>query len=267
MVTIGQLTGMLLAVIIPVMTGIILFLHMNRELNVKGLLLTAGYGVAGYIWEAWIYVMAYGWVGAVIMQYRFFDDGFGSVLKQLIIAVVYALLTALGLVWAVYLSNMRERRMERGIPVGVGFGMAYSVWNYVLVYGAPLVIGFQMKFGVFGGSEETREKVLGLSTRNMYLFTLDNIIFILILLGTTLLMSKVHAEGRRGLMFMIPFISQFLIKFLNTWLPSVMPEVISVVLYHLLTGSAALWSLWIWLDFLKKKKVDLTPWKKEGSGT
>ena len=264
MISIGQMIGMILAIVIPVMTGIILFLHIRKELKVKGLLFTACYGIVGYIWQAWIYVMVYGWVGAMIMQSSWFETGIGDVVKQMIIAACYALLTAGGLYWAVYLANMRESRVERGISVGLGFGLAYSVWNYMLVYGAPLIIGFQLWFGSYAGSEETKQRVLGLSTGNMYLFLLECILFMLILTATTLVMGQYHQQVSRLKMFGIAFISQFLIKFLNTLLPTILPDAVSMVVYHVLMISAALYSLWIIMSYLKTKQVNYLPDKPVG---
>ncbi|MBO4396788.1 MAG: hypothetical protein J5819_10650 [Eubacterium sp.] len=256
MVSVGQLVGMILAIVVPVMIQIVLFLHAKKELKVKGLPVAACYGLLGYLWEAWIYVMAYGWVGAMMMQNTWFDSGFGIVVKQMIIALVYALLTTGGLCWAVYLSNMREPLVERGPAVGIGFGLSYAVWNYVLVYGAPLIIGFRMRFGGYEGTQEMQDKVLSLSVENMYLFILDTVIFSLIVMATTLLMSNHQQNGRPLYMFLIPFVSQFMIKFLDTLLPTLMPEIVSSVIYHVLMGTAALWSLWVVLNYLKTRKIN-----------
>ena len=256
MVSIGQLVGMVLAIVVPVMIAVVLFLHVKKELKVQGLPFTACYGILGYLWEAWIYVMAYGWVGAMIMQNTWFDAGFGVIVKQMIIAVVYALLATGGLCWAVYLSNMREPLIERGPAVGIGFGLSYAVWNYVLVYGAPLIIGFRMRFGGYEADAETLNKVLSLPVENMYLFILDTVVFGLIVTATTLLMSHYQQNGRPLYMFLIPFVSQFMIKFLDTLLPTIMPDLVSSIIYHVLTGTAALWSLWMVLKYLKTRQIN-----------
>ncbi len=259
MVSMGQLVGMVLAIVVPVMLLIVLFLHVKKELKVKGLPFSACYGILGYLWEAWIYVMAYGWVGAMMMQYSWFDSDFGIIVKQMIIAIVYALLATGGLCWAVYLSNMREPLEERGAAVGIGFGLSYTVWNYVLVYGAPLIIGFRMRFGGYEGTQEVQDKILSLSVENMYLFILDTVILSLILMATTLLMSHYQLNGRPLYMFLIPFVSQFMIKFLDTLLPTLMPDLVSSIIYHLLIGTAALWSLWMVLNYLKTRKINRLP--------
>ena len=264
MVSNGQLIGMILAIVVPVMTGILLFVHIRKELKVKGLLFTACYGIVGYIWQAWIYVMVYGWVGAMMMQNPWFEAGIGDIVKQMIIAACYALMAAAGLYWAVYLANMREARVERGITVGLGFGLAYSVWNYFLVYGAPLIIGFSMRFGTYEGPEETKQRVLGLPAGNMYLFLLECILFMLILTATTLVMGQYHQQVRRLRMFGVVFLSQFLIKFFNSFLPTILPDAVSLVVYHILLGTAALYSFWIVMKYLKTGQVMYAPGKIVG---
>ena len=74
--------------------------------------------------------------------------------------------------------------------------------------------------------QQMQDKVLSLSVENMYLFILDTVIFSLIVMATTLLMSNHQQNGRPLYMFLIPFVSQFLIKFLDTLLPTLMPEIV-----------------------------------------
>ena len=259
MVSVGQMVGLILAIVVPMMVGIILFLHIKKETKVKGLVFTMLYGVAGYLWEAWIYVMAYGWVGAMMMSNTWFETAFGSVVGQMLIALVYALLTAGGLYWAIYLSNMHEINEKRGTAVGLGFGMAYTVWNYVLIYGTPLIVSFQMRFGTFAGDSETEQKVIGLSVENMYLFIIDTVIFILIMVGTTLVMSHYFISGKKLMMFAVPLTSQFLIKFLNGFLPTIMPDVASAVIYNVAMGVVAVYCLWMLFGYLKSSKVYIKP--------
>ena len=255
MISNGQMVGMILAIVVPIMIGIVVFLHIKKELKVKGLFFTACYGAVGYLWEAWIYAMAYNWLSAWMIQEDWFLTGFGDIVRQVIVSLMYAVFVAGGLYWAVFLANMRESDVRRGTTVGLGFGVCYTVWNYVLVYGAPIIYGFQMKFGGFSESEEIKQKVLGLQVENMYLFALDTVLFTLILIGTTLVMGYYHQHGNKGRMFLIVFVSQFVIKFFNTLFPTLLPDMVSTVLYHALMSVAAVYSMWILLTYLKTGKV------------
>ncbi len=255
MISNGQMVGMILAIVVPIMIGIVVFLHIKKELKVKGLFFTACYGAVGYLWEAWIYAMAYNWLSAWMIQEDWFLTGFGDIVRQVIVSLMYAVFVAGGLYWAVFLANMRESDVRRGTTVGLGFGVCYTVWNYVLVYGAPIIYGFQMKFGGFSESEEIKQKVLGLQVENMYLFALDTVLFTLILIGTTLVMGYYHQHGNKGRMFLIVFVSQFVIKFFNTLFPTLLPDMVSTVIYHALMSVAAVYSMWILLTYLKTGKV------------
>ncbi len=255
MISNGQMVGMILAIVVPIMIGIVVFLHIKKELKVKGLFFTACYGAVGYLWEAWIYAMAYNWLSAWMIQEDWFLTGFGDIVRQVIVSLMYAVFVAGGLYWAVFLANMRESDVRRGTTVGLGFGVCYTVWNYILVYGAPIIYGFQMKFGGFSESEEIKQKVLGLQVENMYLFALDTVLFTLILIGTTLVMGYYHQHGNKGRMFLIVFVSQFVIKFFNTLFPTLLPDMVSTVLYHALMSVAAVYSMWILLTYLKTGKV------------
>ena len=231
--------------------------YVKKELKVKGLIFTACYGAVGYLWETWIYVMVYGWIGAMIMQNPWFDMAIGQVVKGILFATAYSFLVAASLLWALYLSNMREINIKRGTTIGLGFGLAYSIWNYVLVYGAPLIIGFQMKFGIFSGDTETAQRVTGLAVENMYLLTLDHVIFIVILVGTTLIMAHFFQNGEKLKCFLVPFVSQFVIYFFNILFPLLMPDVLSAVIYHMFTSAIAIYALWVLLGFLKTGTVKL----------
>ncbi len=255
MISNGQMVGMILAIVVPIMIGIVVFLHIKKELKVKGLFFTACYGAVGYLWEAWIYAMAYNWLSAWMIQEDWFLTGFGDIVRQILVSLMYAVFVAGGLYWAVFLANMRESDVRRGTTVGLGFGVCYTVWNYVLVYGAPIIYGFQMKFGGFSESDEIKQKVLGLQVENMYLFALDTVLFTLILIGTTLVMGYYHQHGNKGRMFLVVFVSQFVIKFFNTLFPTLLPDMVSTVIYHALMSVAAVYSMWILLTYLKTGKV------------
>ena len=255
MISNGQMVGLILAIVVPIMIGIVVFLHIKKELKVKGLFFTACYGAVGYLWEAWIYAMAYNWLSAWMIQEPWFLSGIGDVVRQILVSLLYAVFVAGGLYWAVFLANMRESDTRRGTTVGLGFGICYTVWNYCLVYGAPLIYGFQMKFGIFDESEEIKQKVLGLPVENMYLFALDTVLFSLILIGTTLVMGYYHQHGKKGRMFIVVFVSQFFIKFFNTLFPTLLPDMVSTVLYHCLMSALAIYSMWILLTYLKTGRV------------
>ena len=260
MVSIGQLFGMIFAIVIPVTVAVILFLQIKKKTEKKGLFTTSIYGALGFCWQTMLYFVVYGFVGGALSQVEFFGSGFGKVVFQFITALLYALFTMLGLYWAIYLANMRIRGFDRGITIGLGYGIAYTVWGYIFTYGIPLYYGICMKYGIREVDEDVKQKVQGLAVENMYLFILDMVLYILIVTGITLLMSHYYVtKENRGMTALIPLCVQFVISFLNTLLPYLLPDVVSSVLYHVAMTAAAVYAMWMLSHYLNTGRLAIIP--------
>ena len=61
MVSNGQITGMILAILIPMIIVCALFVYMKRQVRMKGFIIVFFFGVAGFIWQAFIksYIIAF----------------------------------------------------------------------------------------------------------------------------------------------------------------------------------------------------------------
>ncbi|MCR4605542.1 MAG: hypothetical protein K5639_06030 [Eubacterium sp.] len=267
MVTTGQIVGMALAAIIPVGLIIMLEVAIHKNIKKKGLFSCFVYGMLGYCWQIMIYAFVNGWLGSVMAQCDWFKAGFGHIVYMMINAIVYALFVMMAAVWCIYLANMRVRDFDRGVPIGVGYGAAYVFWSYLLTYGAAFVYSIQMKAGSFSGSAELKEKLLALSVENMYLFIADMIIFLLIMTGTMVLVSHFFTKGQRIKMILVPIISQYVIHFLDAFLPYMLKDndVLSSVILHIVTGTMAVYSLWLVYGYLKSGRLVILPTKSKDS--
>ena len=197
MISMGQLVGLLLAIILPVTVVVVLFLHTKKELKCKGLFVALCYGVVGYLWAAFIYALMRGMVANMMSQIPMFQEGAGQVVGITIISALFGLMMAAGLCWAMYLVNAREFRFEHGATVGLGFSFSYVVLTYALTFGPYLIDGFQIRFGTFSGTEETRQKVVSLMVENLYLAILDMVIVVLVFSAITVVMSHYQQCGSK----------------------------------------------------------------------
>lgn len=256
MVSTVQIAGMILAIVIPLTVYALIFVHTKRSLKTKGLIATGLYGFFGFGWQIMLYVMFFGWLNAALAATPWYETEFsGQVTKQFIISVFFALFTAASMFWAVYLSNMRERLLSRAVTVGLGFGIAYTIWNFIIVYARPLYYAFQIRAGTFTGDDAIRQQVIDLSVRDMALFALDAVMYTCVMVAVGLVMNYYYLNGAKLRMFVVVLLSQFLIKFLDAFLPMIMPDVASAVVFHALMATAVVYALWIWMTFLRTGRV------------
>ncbi len=254
MVSNVQLAGLILCLIVPLLVSILLFIYMKRKTKVKGLFIAFMFGLVGFIWQAFIkgYVMAM--VAAPMTQNEFFESGFGLVLGQALTTLVDAAFVALALIWALYFCNLRDQMLERAPFIGLGFGFAYSVMNYVIRFAPYLIRSIQIKTGSYAGTEADIEAINSISIDNMFLFVLACILYTFFIIGVTLLMGFFHQNHSRGRMFMAGLVCSFIVGFFNVLLPTLLPDTVSVVVYNALLAGAAVYAFWTVVQYLKSGK-------------
>ena len=255
MVSNGQITGMILAILIPMIIVCALFVYMKRQVRMKGFIIVFFFGVAGFIWQAFIksYIIAF--AVTPMSQTPFFQEGFGLVCGQVISSLLDALFVALALVWALYFCNLRDIEMKRAPMVGLGFGCAYAIMNYIVRYAPYLVRAFKIRSGTFDGTEQEIQEVQSLTVENMYLFILSCVLYTLVIIGVTLLMGFFHRNHCRGRMFFSGLLASFLIGFLNVLFPTIMPDMVSAILYNVLLAILACYAMWFVSGFMKTGKL------------
>ena len=258
MVTNGQITGMILAILVPMIVVCALFVYMKRQVRLKGFIIVFFFGVAGFIWQAFIksYVIAF--AVTPLGQSDFFRSGIGLVCGQAISSLLDAAFVSLALVWALYFCNLRDLELKRAPMIGLGFGCAYAIMNYVVRYAPYLVRAFKIRSGTFEGTEQEIQEVQGLTVENMYLFILSCVLYTLVIIGVTLLMGFFHRSHCRGRLFFAGLIPSFFIGFLNVLFPLLMPDMVSAVIYNVLLALLACYSIWFMTGYYRTGKVMLT---------
>ena len=263
MVSNAQLTGLILSLIIPILIVVLIFIYMKRKTKVKGLFIAFMFGAVGFIWQAFIkgYIMAI--VAAPMTQSAFFESGFGLILGQAVTTMVDAAFVALAIIWALYFCNLRDLMVERAPFIGLGFGCAYCIMNYIIRYAPYLIRAIQIKSGSFKGTEEEVAAVTSLEVNNMLLFILSCALYTLVITGIVLLMGFFHSHHLRGRMFLAGFLTSFVIGFFNVLFPQLMPDMVSVIIYNSLLAGVAVYAFWTVAQYYKSGKYMLS---KEKSG-
>ncbi len=274
MVSNGQITGMILAILVPMIVVCALFVYMKRRVRLKGFIIVFFFGVAGFIWQAFIksYIIAF--AVSPLGQSEFFQSGVGLVCGQAISSLLDAAFVALALVWALYFCNLRDVELKRAPMIGLGFGCAYAIMNYIVRYAPYLVRAFKIRSGTFTGTEQELQEVQGLTVENMYLFILSCVLYTVVIVGVTLLMGFFHRNHFRGRTFLAGLIPSFLIGFLNVLFPVLMSDMVSAVIYNVLLALFACYSMWFLTGYFKTGKLmiakdkpaDVLLPKEDGSG-
>ena len=252
---------MILAILVPMLVVIALFVYMRRQVRMKGMVIVFFFGVTGFIWQAFIksYVIAI--LVTPLGQNQFFREGAGLVLGQAISALIDALFVALALVWALYFCNLRDLELKRAPMIGLGFGCAYTIMNYAIRYAPYLIRAFKIRSGTFDGTELQVQEVQSLTVENMYLFILSCVMYTLVITGVTLVMGYFHRGHFRGRMFFTGVVVSFVIGFLHVIFPELMPDVVSAVVYNVLLACLACYAMWMLTGFFKTGEVMLSKTK------
>lgn len=254
MVTTGQMTGIVMAIMLPVLIGgffYYLFWRKSRKIE-AGMIGAIGYGVLGYVWQELIY----SFLGMLVLvkmssALQKTATGGGAVLVAAIEALVSAVFVAAGLYWALYLTNTKQQSIYRSATIGIGFGIGYSA----LTYGFELYYAIRINCGTFQGVESAKEKILATSTTSLYVSAYRNVIVLLIFLGVALLMGKYYLEKRRLYAWLMPIVVYMFLRFtdviLNTYLPVLVAKIVVIILFTIL----AIGSVWLVKRFLRTGEI------------
>jgi hypothetical protein len=254
MVTTGQITGMLMAMLLPTAVAAVfftVFYRHSRKIE-TGMAGAFGYGFAGYLWQELIYLLAI--VGLCNVE------TIRTVMESyyIITAGIYSIFVAVGLYWGIYLTNQKQKSVYRSLTVGVGFGFGNVVWNLFAAYGMSFYYALQMKYGTFTGSAEIKESILAAPTATMYLDALKCILFLVIYVGIAFVMSKFYLAGKRPQALAAPAIIQLFISLFNTVLSRFLSKTaaqIGIYAILVLLSAVTLYVLYRWM----KKESSASP--------
>lgn len=248
MVTAGQMTGMVMAIVLPILVGAVFYyLFWKRSSKMEtGMMGAIGYGVMGYIWEELIYSFL-GLLALTKMTNVLNATGGNAVFVAAVEALLSAVFVSVGLYWGIYLTNTKQRSLYRSATIGIGFGIGYSL----LTYGFQLYYAIKINSGTFSGANGAKKTILATSATSLYLATYRNVLMLLIFLGIALLMGKYYLEKRHLYAWLTPVIVYMFIRFtdviLNTYLTNAIAKPIVLTILTILAAG----SVWLVIGFLR----------------
>ncbi len=246
MVTSAQMTGLIMAIVLPLLAGAVLYyLFWKKSSKIEtGMMGAAGYGILGYIWQEVIYSFLALVLFANLPWLRNITGG-AALLFAAAEALVSGIFIALGLYWGIYLTNTKQRSLYRSATVGIGFGIGYSI----LSYGFDLYYAIQINSGTYAGTEAAKAKILTMSSGMLYVSSYRNILMVIIFMGIAYAMGKYYLEKNYVQVCAIPVVVYVFMRFtdviLNTYCPmAVARTVICVILTAMSVGVLWLWRRW-----------------------
>lgn len=250
MVSTGQMVGMAVAILLPVLVAVFLGVVIGRHSRKieTGMLGAVAYGFLGFLWQQLFYLVMI----VVLTNFGWLRNAIGSyyVISAFVYGLVCSAFVALGLYWGIYLTNQKQRSLFRSTTIGVGFGLGNIAWNIVAPYGMSLYYSIQINAGSFAGSTETKASILATASSTMYLDSLKCILFLIVYMGVAHLMSKYYLEGNKIYAWGVPVVVQLFISLTNALMKQYLPEIaakIGIYVVLALLSAASVWMVWNWL--------------------
>lgn len=254
MVTKGQMTGLIFAIALPVLAGLIPYYRFwKRSSKIEGGMFGAlAYGILGYFWQEIIYSFL-GLVALTKMTGILNATGGNAVFVAFVEALTGSLFVALGLYWGIYLTNTKQRSLFRSTTVGIGFGVGAAL----LKYGFQLYYAVRINMGTFSGTDASREAILGISASSLYLAAYRNILIVLIYMGVALLMGKFYLQKNRLSSWLVPILTYMFMRFTDVILNTYAPEVVAKSVYCVILTVLAAGVSWMVYQWLKTGEVHI----------
>lgn len=247
MVTTGQMTGFVMAVVLPILAGAIpYYLFWKKSSKIEtGMMGAIGYGILGYFWEEIIYSFL-GLVALTKLGGLLNATGGNAVIVAAIEALLSGIFVALGLYWGIYLTNTKQQSLYRSATVGIGFGVGYAL----LTYGFQLFYAIKINRGTFSGTEGAKAAILKTSVASLCLASYRNILMVMIFMGVALLAGKYYLEKKRLTAWLVPLLAYVFIRFTDVLMNTYFSQTVArVVVSVILTGLtvACIWMLKGWM--------------------
>lgn len=260
MFTTGQMTGLILAIVLPIMVGVVpYYLFWKRSSKIEsGMMGAFMYGLFGNIWQTIIYsflsmlVLSVAYNNKDGMLAGFLNStGVSGVFVAVLEALFHSVFVVLGLYWGVYLTNKKQRSLYRSATVGIGFGIAYPI----LVYGFPLYYVMKSSLGTITDSEIAKFEAQNLSVVSVYVSTYRHILMMIIFIGLALVMGNYYLQKDYLSSWVVPAIVYILIRFTDVILNTYLSKTVSKTIMCVLLTVLAAWSVKMILDWMKTDKV------------
>ena len=252
MVTTGQMTGLIAAIVLPLLAGLIPFYKFWRKSSKLegGMLGALVYGALGYFWQEIIYSFL-GLVALTKMTGILNATGGNAVFVAFVEALAGSLFVALGLYWGIYLTNTKQRSLFRSTTIGIGFGIGAAL----LKYGFQLYYAVKINTGTFTGTEMSRDAILAVSTGSLYVAAYRNILIVFIYMGVALLMGKFYLEENKLSSWLVPIVVYLFMRFTDVILNTYAPETVAKSVYCVVLTVLAAGALWLTRQWMKTGEV------------
>lgn len=254
MITTGQMTGLIVAILLPVLAGMIsYYIFWRRSSKIEtGMLGALAYGILGYFWEEIIYSFL-GLVALTNMIGVLNATGGNAVFVAFVEAFASGLFVAIGLYWGIYLTNTKQRSLFRSATVGIGFGIGATL----LTYGFQLYYAIRINLGTFAGDDRTKKQILAVPTASFYVAAYRNVMMVVVFMGVALLMGKFYLEKKRLFSFLIPVITWLFLRFTDVLLNTYAPEMIAKTLYCVVVTVLAAACVMMIIQWLRTGEVQI----------
>lgn len=248
MVSTGQMTALIIAIVLPILVGAIpYYIFWRKSSRIEtGMLGAIGYGVLGYFWEEIIYSFL-GLVALTKMTGVLNATGGNAVFVAIVEALVSGVFVALGMYWGIYLTNTKQRSLYRSATVGIGFGIGYTLLNY----GFQLYYAIKINLGTFTGDEGAKAKILATTPGSLYVSSYRNVLMVIIFMGVAFLAGKYYLEKKRLSSWLVPMLAYVLIRFTDVILNAYLSQIVARVIVCALLTVLAVASLWVIREWLR----------------
>ena len=253
MVTTGQITGLIMAIVLPILAGAVPFCILwKRSSRIEnGMIGAVAYGALGYFWQEVIY-SSLSMMALTSMRGVFNTiGGSGGILVAAVEALLRGMFVVLGLYWGVYLTNTKQRSLYRSATVGIGFGIG----DALLSYGFQLYYAVRINLGIFTGEEAARESILSTSVGSLYVGAYRGILMVIIFMGMALVMGDYYLEKKRRQAWGVPLIVYVFLRFTEVILNMYLSVMVTRIIVCVLLTVFAAGSLWIVRGWLQTGKV------------
>lgn len=252
MVTTGQMTGLIVAIVLPMLAGLIPYYKLwKKSSKIEGGMLGAlAYGALGYFWQEIIYSFL-GLVALTKMTGVLNATGGNAVFVAFVEAFAGSLFVALGLYWGIYLTNTKQRSLFRSVTIGIGFGIGSSL----LTYGFQLYYAVKINAGTFTGTDLSKEAILATPVSSLYLAAYRNILVVIIYMGVALLMGKFYLDKNRLASWLVPILAYLFMRFTDVILNTYAPETVAKTVYCVVLTVLAAGALWMMRQWMKTGEV------------
>lgn len=247
MVTTGQMTGLIVAIVLPILAGLFPYYKFwQRSSKIEGGMLGAlAYGALGYFWQEIIYSFL-GLVALTKMTGILNATGGNAVFVAFVEALAGSVFVALGLYWGIYLTNTKQRSLFRSVTIGIGFGIG----DALLKYGFQLFYAVKINAGTFSGTDMSKKAILATPVSSLYLAAYRNVLVVIIYMGVALLMGKFYLEKNKLSSWLVPILAYMFMRFTDVLLNTYAPEMVAKIAYCVVLtvlAAGSLWTIWRWM--------------------